>query len=183
MERETLLLLIQFFLINTGFGQSRTISGKVVNDGLLPVSFARIYSSDTVLIATTDIDGNFKTAIPSGVNSFIISSVGMETKLINYTSDCSVFEIILLNYIIYDFVTEKKVLRLEKRRHKRITNIYRNAYEKGIFSIKILVIAKNIFDGEFNKYEMTLSEYSNLLRIRIFLLSKNYEMFSRAKAH
>jgi hypothetical protein len=55
-----------------------------------------IWSMDTVVLGTTEMDGAFEIAVPSHTNKFLIGWVGMESQTINLISDCNTVNILLM---------------------------------------------------------------------------------------
>jgi hypothetical protein len=128
------LLLVSIFTTAV-FGQTRTITGKVIDENLHPVYKAGIYSVDTCLLVTTDLDGAFKISIPDNTKSLIIASIAMEWRSIELTGTCSTLEIILLSSGSYDFMSAGKVDRLRKKEFDKLPDLHQSSFEKGIFKM------------------------------------------------
>src|SRR5215213_2255115 len=128
------LSLLLFFATNIA-GQTRTITGKVIDENLYPVYEAKIYNVDTSLLVTTDNNGNFKIEIPVDTKSLSIGSIGIEWKNIELTMDCDNLEIILLNRGTYDFMGAGKIDRLRKKDFAKLPTLHQSAFEKSIFKM------------------------------------------------
>jgi hypothetical protein len=118
--------------LNT-FGQTRTITGKVISEDLQVLPQVKILNSDTALLATTDIDGKFKIEIPADTKNLLIGAVGYEWASINLTNNCNKLDIILMNNGHYDYISLKKVDRLRMKRFKKLSELHLTAYQKGMF--------------------------------------------------
>ena len=135
------LIAISIFFIlsaaNSIFGQNITISGKVICEDFTPFPGVQICNSNRTIVGQTDIMGSFSIELPSSTNELIFSSVGAEWELIKFKDECKKFEIVLLLRPTYDFISKKKVERLEKKRLKQLPELHRKAYDKGIFKSEI----------------------------------------------
>lgn len=134
MKISTFLLCVFLFSSSGIYGQTRVVYGKILDDYLEIVGFARIQSSDSTILTKTDLQGKFKIEIPLEETKLIISGLGYEWATIELPKDCENLEIILLLSGIYDFMSFRKINRLRKKRFKELTYIRSEAYNKGIFS-------------------------------------------------
>ncbi len=114
-------------------GQTRTLTGKVIDDEFNPLPLVSISNADTVLLATTDWNGNFSITIPPDTKTLIVATVGMEWKSLEISDSCSNLEIILLPRSTYDFMTLGKVDRLRKKQFDKLPTLHKSAFEKGVF--------------------------------------------------
>lgn len=134
MKILTFLLFIFLFSFSEGYGQTKVVYGKIIDEDLEKVSFARIQSSDSTILTKTDLQGKFKIEIPLEETKLIISALGYEWATIELPKDCENLEIILLLSGTYDFMSFRKIDRLRKKRFKELIYIRSEAYKKGIFS-------------------------------------------------
>ena len=65
-----LTLLLITFLSN---GQTRTITGKVLYDDFSPIYESKIWIYDTLQLATTDLNGDFKIELPPNLDEVEIA--------------------------------------------------------------------------------------------------------------
>lgn len=114
-------------------GQTRTLTGKVIDDSFRPFPQVWISNADTVLLAKTDMDGNFRINIPLDTKTLIVATVGVEWKIIDVSNSCNNLEIILLPRGTYDFMTPGRVDRRRKRQFATLPTLHRSAFKKGIF--------------------------------------------------
>ena len=77
-----LITLLMSFLMFTGslFAQDRTITGNISDEKGVPVQNASVIAKGSSSGTSTDVDGRFKLALPPGVKSISISSIGFLTK-------------------------------------------------------------------------------------------------------
>ena len=126
--------IIAFLLLalNT-FGQTRTITGKIIGEHLEVISQVRIENSDTKVFGETGIDGKFKIEIPVNTTGLLIGGIGYEWASINLSAACDHLDIILMAHTSYDFITLEKVNILRRKRFKKLSDLHLTAYNKGIF--------------------------------------------------
>lgn len=130
--KATFSFLTLLFVVNL-FGQTQTITGKIITESFYPVYNAKVFNADSLPLTTADINGNFKLEIPTDTKTIIIGSIGMEWKKIDLTEECSNLEIILLNRAKYDFISADKVDRLRKEDFGKLPSLHKTAFEKNIF--------------------------------------------------
>lgn len=140
-----LLLTLSLTLISlTSTGQTSEIVGKVLcsdfpnKDNITEHEFwnaseAIIFGNDSIRLGTTDETGAFRLHIPQDIQTLTFGWIGMYPDKINLTTDCDFLEIILLPDVIYDFVSYKKEQKLRKKDREVLPELYRMAYEQGIF--------------------------------------------------
>lgn len=136
MTFKAILSLLPLLFTASLFGQSHTITGKVIDENFYPVYQTRVYNLDTSLLVTTDTSGNFKLKIPTDMKSIIIGSIAMEWKNIDLPGDCNNLDIILLNSGTYDFMSARKADRLRKRDFDKLPTLNHTAFKKGIFKME-----------------------------------------------
>lgn len=143
--RQVLLLT---FLLTTylSSGQTRTITGKVVDEfDLEPIPEVRIQNRDTVLLGTTDKYGDFKVELPGDQRELLLSWIGMEWTSVELSMDCDKVEIIMLVDGTYDYNSSKKVDRVRKERFNEIPKLHSKAIAKGIFTNNLICYERNFF--------------------------------------
>jgi hypothetical protein len=129
-----LTLLAVFLTLGTARAQpTKTLTGRVLSEGLEAVPMANIYARDTTVIGTTDMEGYFKLDVPLTTNTLLFGFIGMEWTTVNLSGACSTLEVILLYDFTYDFISVRRVNRKILKRFKRLPQIHQQAYEKGLF--------------------------------------------------
>ncbi|MFT3935094.1 MAG: hypothetical protein QM726_15815 [Chitinophagaceae bacterium] len=133
MRFRTTISFLALFFVTHVVGQTRALTGKIIDDSFQPFMQVKIFNADTVQIGKSDMTGNFNITIPLNIKTLIIASIGMEWKRIDLTDTCNNIEIILLPSWTYDFRTLKKVDRLRKKEFDKLPRLHKSAFEKGIF--------------------------------------------------
>jgi hypothetical protein len=133
MTFRTFLLFSTLILWTKSIGQTRTLTGKVIDDKFSPIYQVRIFNVDTILLTTSEINGNFILTVPFNTKSLMIGAIGMERKIINISDTCSNLDIVLLSSGSYDFMTPGKVDRERKKYFNKLPALHKSAFEKGIF--------------------------------------------------
>ena len=130
--KQTLLLL--FFAIPIlAAAQTRTVSGKVVDDRFLGLPGAISETNDNVKLGVTDLTGEFKITLPAATRQLQILGLGWEKALITLPPDCNKLEIIVVGAFTYDFISNAKIERERKKQFDNIPKLYTEAFKKGIF--------------------------------------------------
>jgi hypothetical protein len=156
----------QIFLltfISTSFlsnGQTRTITGKVISENFETLPEVRIQNRDTIRLGTTDKNGNFKIELPNGTDELLLSFIGMEWTLLKVPLNCDKIEVIMMFEGTYDFMSNRKVDRLRKKRFDELPKLHSSAVAKGIF------YESPCFTREFEPYKARLDEISKDLKVQ-----------------
>ena len=79
MRKFVSLLAVLMLFSAFVFAQSRTVTGKVVDDNGVPVPFATVTVKGTKIGTSADASGNFSIDVQGG-NTLVISSTGFQTK-------------------------------------------------------------------------------------------------------
>jgi hypothetical protein len=128
----------------TTSGQTRIIKGKIIGsefprkDAMAKHEFwdlneAIIFGNDSLRLGTANQKGEFALEVPENIQTLRIGWLGMYPDEFILTDTCEFLEVILLPDVIYDYVTLKKEERLRKKDRKVLANLYREAFEQGIF--------------------------------------------------
>ena len=133
MRIATILILIILFVDLNLNGQTRTIVGRLISEDLEPLPMLDIRNSDSVLLGKTDMDGRFKIIIPQETDRLLFRYLGMEWTDIRLKKDCDTIEVVLMNEVIYDFMTSRKIDRIRKKRFDNLPSIHSAAVKNGLF--------------------------------------------------
>lgn len=129
------LTLLSFCFIPIIAFAQRVVSGKVIEEtGFIAMPGVKILNRDSLLVATTDLNGNFLIDLPAESDTLLLGSIGMEWLLIKVPTDCSALEITMLSDVIYDFSTFQSINRRRHKRFRNLTSKHRQAFNKGIFT-------------------------------------------------
>lgn len=115
------------------YSQKKTIKGKTITDQLETLSFVSIIINDTVEVGKTDLSGFFQIDIPVSEKKILFRSVGLEPAIIELADTCNEVEIVMMLSSTDDFISLKKSDRLRKKRFKKLPELHKEAFEKGIF--------------------------------------------------
>jgi len=129
------ILLLTFIVISFSVGgQTRTITGKVIDEYFENLSGVQIQNSDTIQFGMTDANGEFKIEIPTNTDSLLFGFIGMEWATIKLTSNCDRLEIIMILSGTYHYRSHKKIDRIRKDLFDKIPDLHSNAFDKGFFT-------------------------------------------------
>lgn len=133
MTLRTIIFIVTLLSGTHVTGQTRTLTGKIIDKEFDPLSQVSILNADTVLLVKSDKDGNFSITVPTEIKSLIVADVGAEWKILDLLNDCNNLEIILQLAGTYDFMSPSKVDRLRKKEFDQLPKLHKSAFEKGIF--------------------------------------------------
>jgi len=132
-----LTFIISVILLNFNlYSQDKTIKGRVITEDLETMPEVIIMVNDTVEVGRTDINGFFQINIPKSINTINFWALGLEPAKIKLLTDCNQIEVIMLLESTYDFISLKRVDKKIKKRFKKLPEIHKKAYEKGLFKAK-----------------------------------------------
>jgi len=77
MTFKAVILFSTLFWATNIIGQTRTLTGKIIDQELYTIPQVKIFNADTVLLTSTDINGNFSVTVNFNAKSLIIADVGM----------------------------------------------------------------------------------------------------------
>lgn len=126
----TILILMSCFFVQA---QDLVLKGRIITEDFEALPKANIYNQNNQLLGMTDIEGNFEISISKEFTKLNVSFVGMEPAVIELYDDCDFVEIIVMTETHYDFMSSKKVDRLRMKRFKKLPELHKEAFEKGIF--------------------------------------------------
>ena len=127
-----LVIVIGISMFNL-YSQNKTIKGRVIDDNLETLAYVSIVINDAVEVGRTDLNGFFQIDIPVSVKKLLFSTVGIELASIELVDKCDEVEVVMMLSSTYDFITLKKVDRLRMKRFKKLPELHKEAFEKGIF--------------------------------------------------
>lgn len=129
-----LFLIILLLSSVRSFGQTRTITGRVLFDDLSPCYGAKVWVHDSLEIGTSGLNGDFIIELPAHEEEIEIGMVGMEKASIGVPSACSHIEIVMIVSGIYHYRSHKKIDRIRKGLFDKIPELHAQAFEKGVFT-------------------------------------------------
>jgi len=105
----------------------------VISDDLEPVPGVSIIVNDTVKVGRTDMDGFFEINIATSQDKVLFRFVGLDPTAIGLVGNCDKIEVIMTLSGSYDFMSLNRVERKRKKRYKKLPEVHKEAFEKGIF--------------------------------------------------
>lgn len=130
-------LLILFIVLTASicgvYSQSKTIKGRVIAEDFETLPGVSIMINDTVEVGRTDLEGFFRLDIPASEKKISFDFVGMEPVTIELVDNCDNLEVVMMYLYSYDFMSLKRAERKRKKRYKKLPEIHKQAFEKGIF--------------------------------------------------
>ena len=145
-----LLIPLLVLSVSTGslYSQNKTIKGRVIDNHLLDtLAYVEIMINDTVQVGRTDLNGFFQIEIPVSEKKILFRSVGMEPATIKLLDKCDEIEVVMMFEGTYDFMTFKKADRLRQKKFKKLPELHKEAFTKGIFKTE-----KPCYTQEFMSY-------------------------------
>ncbi|MDR2038462.1 MAG: carboxypeptidase-like regulatory domain-containing protein [Bacteroidales bacterium] len=133
MKKSLIIYIVLSVSTCSLYSQNRTIKGRVIDDNLETLPFVSIVINDTVKVGRTDLNGFFQIDILVSVKKILFVSVGIDPATIELLDKCDEVEIVMMLTATDDFVNLKKVDRLRMKRFKRLPELHKEAFEKGIF--------------------------------------------------
>lgn len=130
-----LLIICMLISVSAGslYSQNKTIKGRVIDDNLETQAFVSIVINDTVKVGKTDINGFFQIEIPVSTKKLSFSTVGVELASIELANKCDEVEVVLILRCTCDFMTLKKVDKFRMKKFKKLPELHKEAFEKGLF--------------------------------------------------
>jgi len=122
-----LIALVAF----SAFGQTKVLTGRIIDEHLEPLSNAVIQTVDSTITAQTDNDGYFRIEVPATTTRLVAWYIGFETDTFNIEDRCHL-NMILLGDVKIEFQTVEEAIKFEKRRKKETKPLYKEAIRKGI---------------------------------------------------
>ena len=130
-------LLIIFIILSVSnyslYSQHKTIKGRTISNQFDILIGVPIMINDTVEVGRTDLNGFFHIEIPVSVKKILLRDVGLDPTTIELVDKCDEVEVVMMLSGTDDFITLRKVDRLRKKRFKKLPELHKNAFEKGLF--------------------------------------------------
>ena len=150
MKKLLILVIVFSISICNLYSQYKTIKGRVIDNNLETLPYVSIMINDTVDVGKTDLNGFFQIDIPNSVKKILLRSVGLDPTTIELVDKCNEVEVVMMLSGTYDFITLKKVDRLRMKRFKKLPELHKEAFEKGIFETEFECFIRN-FEPHFHQ--------------------------------
>lgn len=133
MKKLLIVCVVLFSSIGSLYSQNKSIKGRVIAQNLDILPYTQILIKDTVEVGKTDLNGFFQIEIPFSVKKIKFTFIGVEVASIELKNYCKEVEVVMVLSCTCDFMTLKKVDRFRNKSYKRLPEIHKDAFEKGIF--------------------------------------------------
>ena len=133
MKKPLFFLVIVCVSTSNLYSQNKTIKGKIISNQFENLYGIPIIINDTLQVGRTDLNGFFQIDIPVSVKKILFRYVGLEPATLKLLDKCDEVEVVMMLSSTYDFITLKKVDRLRMKRFKKLPELHKEAFEKGIF--------------------------------------------------
>jgi len=105
----------------------------VISDDFEILPQVSIMINDTVEVGRTDANGYFLIDIPISEKKIRFVFIGVESTNIELVDKCEKIEVVMMRSGTDDFMTLKRAEKKRKKRYKKLPEIHKQAFEKGIF--------------------------------------------------
>ena len=133
MKKLFMIYLVICFSTSSLYAQNRTIKGRVLDEDLETLPYVSILVNDTVIVGRTDLNGYFQISIPLSEKRLLFNFVGMESASTELADKCNEVEVVMMLSSTYDFITPRKIEKLQLKRFKKLPERHKKAFEKGLF--------------------------------------------------
>jgi len=133
MKKIIIVFIVLSISIFSLYSQNNTIKGRVISEDFETLPEVSIMINDTVEVGRTDINGFFQIDMPISENKLLFEFVGMESTNIELVDKCDKIEVVMMYIYSYDFMTLKRAEKRRKKRYKKLPELHKQAFEKGIF--------------------------------------------------
>lgn len=133
MKKLLIILIVLSVSVCSLYSQNKTIKGRIIDDNLETLPYVSIMINDTVEVGRTDLNGFFQIDIPVSEKKIFLGSVGLDPTTIELVDKCAKIEVVMMLTGTYDFITLKRAERKREKRYKKLPEIHKQAFEKGIF--------------------------------------------------
>lgn len=115
------------------YSQNKTIKGRVISDFFETIPGVLIMINDTVEVGKTDLNGFFQINVPISMKKLLFKFLAFDPTVIELVGKCDAVEVVMMSSGTDDFITLKKADRLRMKRFKKLPELHKEAFEKGIF--------------------------------------------------
>ena len=133
MKKFLIICIVLSVSICSLYSQNKTIKGRVISNQFDILRGVPIMINDTVEVGKTDINGFFQIEMPVYEKKILFKFIGLDPATIELVDKCDEVEVVMMISSTDDFITLKKVDRLRMKRFKKLPELHKEAFEKGIF--------------------------------------------------
>lgn len=133
MQKLLISCIVLCVSTNILYAQNKIIKGRVVDDNLEILPYVSIVINDTIKVSRTDLNGFFQIDIPVSTKKISFEALGLEPAAVRLVDKCDEVEVVMMLSGTYDFITLKKVDKLRMKTFRKLPQLHKEAFEKGIF--------------------------------------------------
>jgi len=133
MKKILIIFIVLIISICSLYSQNKSIKGRIIDDNLETLPYVSIIINDTVEAGRTDLNGFFQIDVPISVKKLLFRYVGLDPTTIDIVDKCDEVEVVMMLSGTDDFITLKKADKLRMKRFKKLPELHKEAFEKGIF--------------------------------------------------
>lgn len=133
MKKLIIIFLVFSISASSLYSQNKTIKGRVITDDFETMPGVSIMINDTVKVGTTDLNGFFHINIPMCEKKIFLGTVGLYPATIELVDGCDKIEVVMMLSGARESITLRRAERKRKKRFKKLPEVHRKAFEKGIF--------------------------------------------------
>lgn len=152
MKRLLTLFIVFSASICSVCSQNKIVKGRVIDNDLETLPYVSIMINDTVEVGRTDLNGFFQIEIPISVKKLKFGTVGIDWASIELEDKCDDVEVVMMLSGTQDFITLKKVDRIRMKRFKKLPELHKEAFKKGIFKTDMACYTRE-FIPDYNEKE------------------------------
>ncbi len=115
------------------YSQNKTIKGRVISDFFETIPGVLIMINDTIEVGKTDLNGFFQINVPISMKKLLFKFLAFDPTVIELVGKCDAVEVVMMSSGTDDFIILKKADRLRMKRFKKLPELHKEAFEKGIF--------------------------------------------------
>jgi len=131
--KKILIIILLSFTTCSLYSQNKTIKGRVISDFFETIPGVLIMINDTVEVGKTDLNGFFQINVPISMKKLLFKFLAFDPTVIELVGKCDAVEVVMMSSGTDDFITLKKADRLRMKRFKKLPELHKEAFEKGIF--------------------------------------------------
>ena len=147
MKKILIVFIVFSVSICSLYSQNKTIKGRVISEDFESLPGVFIMIGDTIEVGRTDLNGFFQIDIPIFEKKILFEFVGMDQTTIELVDKCDKIDVVMMYTYTYDFITFKRAERKRKKRYKKLPEVHKQAFEKGMFETEYAC-----YNREFESY-------------------------------
>lgn len=154
------LTLLSVLIPLLSFGQTRRITGKIIDDHFETLPFVGIYTTGHMLLGKASINGEFTLDIPEKTETLLFAAVSYEHTLIKIINKCEYIEVVMIEAANFHYISNAKIDRIRKREFNKLLSVHTKAFQKGVF-----LSSSPCYKQEFEPQKKSLDSIGRLIKL------------------